>query len=757
MQGFKKLSKGGFHEKPHQHVIFLDSGRGIALCSVDKKHSHVLKYYPAVPAQPAMEAQLDSNTNEELVPAQEATEYQSERIEVMPAEDGHTHVYEGEDLTLRKPENQMLDSDIVAEVKDYFDAECEADGESIKDGIESDKFYCGEQWTEKEKQYLKDRDRACVTINDTEREINKLSGQQRQSRTDIKTVPVGGTDQKVCDALNIVLKNIQEQCFYPREEAKVYLDTLITGRGNFNVYVDKSKNPEGDIIIEKMPFTDVRFGEHEKEDVSDCDHLTKIKMYSIGRIKASYPEKAAQISNAFTHFQNTLPKTVVHEDRSIDAYDPTNANRVNDIPFTWGNGTIKLLDTIRKEMCFIEQWRKKYIEVPVIVAVDLNFFEDGYPYAEKELKAIKTIEGFKVVPRVVSKMVITRIAGGVVLERLDTAELPIDDFHIVPVYATKRGNKFWGRVQSIKDPQREINKRHSQLIDIGDKAAGSGWFFDSNTFPNEKEKKAFRVNSSSPGFTAEVTDMNNKPEQVTGGMIPPVAAELLTLAHEHLRALVNSEASPNGANETNAMFTYRQKLAGVGNEFMSDNLKFAKIKLGRLLIAMIKDVYTPARIWDILKDEHSRLQAEGSNGLTLGGQSFDEFTEEDIDRIFNDADLTKVDVVVTEGVYSPAIRMAIFVVLSDLKAAGADIPMEAIIEFADIPQASKDKILEQIAAGQEAAANQETQKSQVELIKTAMGKGMATPEVMARFNEIVGVQTPVQSGGGATAEGVPTI
>lgn len=741
-QTLSKTSPGGFAIKPHKHVIFVDTERGAMLCSINQKHTHQCVYTPAIPEQPAP---LDPNTGEPTGPAIPG---QPESYEIMPAEDGHTHEYTGEPIPIKPPKDKdaNTDTDIIAEVRQYYLSAWEVESENFEDGYESDGFYTGKkQWTPDEKQCLKERDRACVTINDTAKEVDKLSGQQRQNRTDIKVVPMGGTDQKVCDALNYCLKNIQEQCFYQREEAKVFLDTIIVGRGLFNVYIDKTKNPEGDIIIEQMRWNDVVIGEHEKEDLSDAEHLSKSKMYSIGRLKAIYKDKVDHLMASFDKFQDMTP-TVVSEDKSEDAYMQPNSETVL---YTWGNGSIKLVDVDRKEMRVIEQYRKKYIEVPVIVGADYNFFADGFGFSTSDLTSIKTLPGFAIVERVVPKMVVTRVTADVVLERLAPAPLPVDDFFIVPVYCYKRGNRWWGKVEGIKDPQREVNKRHSQLIDIGNKAAGSGWLFDSQTFATEKEKENFKKNSSSPGFTAEVADMNNKPEQVTGGEVPPVLAQLLQMAHENLANLMSITAQPNGANESNAMFTYRQKLLSAGNEFISDNLRFAKIKLGRLLIGIIKDLYTPERIWDILKDEN----AKSDEGVSLGGEPLENFTEEDISRIFNDADLTKVDIIVTEGVYSPSIRMAIFVVLSDLMQAGVQIPPEMLFEFADVPQEVKDKIQKQMAEQAAQAGQEQQQKSTTELLKTMMGKGIPmTPEIQNKVNEVMGIETPPQMGGGALVQ-----
>lgn len=732
MKDLKLLSPGGMGIKPHDHIAYLDSDRNGGMCSFDEGHTHEIQYVPAVEATEEIPPELDPETGEELSPAQPAQPGQPEQWIVVPSDDGHTHeVLLDSEIPRKAKTKKPDDSEILSEQMRYFNSALEIEGKSLEDAEESEGFYTGEkQWSPREKQYLVDRQRACLTINETAKEINNISGNQRQTRTDFRCVPVGGTDQKVCDILNILIKNITEQCFYEREESKVFLDSLIAGRGLFNIYIDKARNPEGDIIIERLPFTDCKFGEHEKEDVSDCEFVIKDKMFSMARLRATYEELEDELTASFNQFMGQ-PPIMVSEDKSKDAYLQPN----KEYPVGMMTGGVRLVDVERKEMRQIDLWRKKYVKVPVIVNADVDFYYDGFGISKKDIKRILSIQGFYTVDRVIPKIIISRTAGSVVLEYQDPAKLPADDFFVVPVYCNKRGNRFWGKVHEIKDPQREINKRHSQAVDIGNRASGSGWLYDAGTFASKKEEDDFLRNSSSPGFAAKVADINNPPVQVKAGDMPPTIVQLLTLAHDHLKSLVNTTAMPNGANESNAMFTYRQKLLSAGNEYLTDNLRFAKIKVGRLLIATIQDLYTPERAFRVLVDADAR----NPQGEKIGGIPVSEFTEEDVERLFKDNDLTRVDVIVTEGVYSPSVRMSIFAVLSDLKAAGADIPLELLFEFADIPQSVKDQVLQILADSAAAASQEQKEKSMTELWKTAMGKGFVPPEVVTKMSEALGV------------------
>lgn len=727
MKDLQKTTPGGNGVKPHTHIIFTNPERQAGESSTDANHSHQVSWIP--PVDPQYQVDPQSGQQTEVAPGQPGY------FKLEAAMDGHTHEILPDELPRTgRVEAELSDDEIVQEVYTYYESAVNINSDSITAADEADGFYTGEkQWTQQEKDYLKDRDRACLTINKTKKEVNKLSGNQRQSRTDIKLVPVGGTDQKVCDLANIAIKNILEQCMFPREESKVFTDAIIRGCGWFNIYIDKMRNPEGDIIVERFNARDVKAGEHEKEDLEDCEYLVKDKMYSMGHLRTSYADQFDDLQMAFDQFQNMIP-AIVNEDKSKDAYLQGNTTETN--MFVAGQ---PMVDVQKKEMRVVELWKTKYITVPVISNPDQDFYYDGYGLTKADLKSIKTIPGFYRVDRTVKKMVIYRVCAGRVLEASNPAKLPSDDFYMVPVYCLKRGNRYYGKVEDIKDVQREINKRHSQLVDIGNKAAGSGWFHTAESFADPKDKVNFKNNVASQGFVVEVSDMQQKPERVEGGDIPPVAVQLLETGDKDLVDLMNVTVDANGANESNAMFTYRQKLAFVGNEELFENLKFSKIKLGRLLVANIQDLYTAERLWNLVMDEDTKAKAEGKPAMQLGGESLENFTIDDIERLLKENDLTKTQVIVSEGVFSPSVRMSIFATLSDLKQAGADVPLELLFEFADLPKEVKDKISSQLQqqAATEAQAQQE--KSTTELLKTAMGKGIMTPQIQQKLQEALGI------------------
>jgi hypothetical protein len=309
-------------------------------------------------------------------------------------------------------------------------------------------------------------------------------------------------------------------------------------------------------------------------------------------------------------------------------------------------------------------------------------------------------------------MRVTTIAGGVLLLDEYPDDHP-DDFNIIPVFAKKRGNKWWGKVHTAKDMQREINKRHSQAIDILNKCASYGWFHDHTTFPTPTDKANWLKNASSPGFNQEVANTDKPPVEVSGTKFPVEIVQLEQLSTEKLREIMNINPELLGLNsraESGVAIAEKKRQGLVGNEFLFDNLALSKKRLGRAIIRLIQKAYTPERIMRIVSSVNSRAPVE------VAGKPIDQYDPAEIQRMLKNSDLTKHDVAVTESAYSPTNRRYNFIVWSELAGRGIPVPPELLIELSDL--GDKEKVKQQIEQMKQQQAELENKKIDAEIQKT---------------------------------------
>ena len=682
----------------HNHLVYVNDATQVAACSVDDGHIHDVVF--------------DPNMGQWVVGF---------------GPDGHSHVLM--DLNVKKYSvDEQSPEDVVEDVYSLFRTWVEADADNVKDAETAEKFYWGEQWDRDLKDNLEAQGRAALTINQIERMVDALCGEQRQERTDLRYYPLEGGDQRVADILNHVSKHLLENCFFPREESKVFEDVVVAGRGVFNVYVDFKKNIQGEIRVERFPWGDVVFGPHDKEDLSDCEGLIKHRMYSRARLKSMFPKHEDDINKVFVDAQLD-PKAA----GSVSVGYASGNYLHPDTPTPWiVGGQYPTIDIAKKELRLIECWRKVYEPLHVIVNLQDNFYYRAENWSTKLVNQARTLPGFSIVERETEKIRISKVVGNILLSDEYPAELPDDDFFMVPVYGKRRDGKWKGKVFSGIDSQREVNKRHSQAIDIGNTAAGYGWFYDDTTFPDDKAQRDFDKHSASPGFKLKITDLNRPPTKVEGGKFPAEIVQLMQMSDQALTNVMSIDVRPTGANQSAAHFLEVKKLRFAANEHLFDNLTFAKKKLGTLLVKLIQRYYTPERLLRLLQ---TSAAVPSTPSPEVGGQPLESYDPNEIISLLSNSDLVNYDVVVSESGYSPTARLGTFMLLTQMAQSGAPVPPELMVEFMDIPAELKQKIQNGLAAQAQAQQQTQSANAEMEINKTLIAKGIIPPEVQAKLGE----------------------
>lgn len=754
----KKLSsttKYGVGRASHYHIYYINEEGNKAQIGVSgaPPHDHPLVWQdptPEIPPSPPSPGGMDPNTGQ-MIPPNPGSPGQAATPGgwmVGPGgADGHTHELEDEyDIDI--PEKKEDETLTVREVLELFRTAHAIEEPSLIKASESEDYYAGKQWKDSDKNSLEKMSRACLTINIIAPKIDEISGNQRQTRTDIHFLPFETGDQRACDLYNVIVKCILQASLYDREKSKVFMDEVITGRGNFNLYVDFSKNLFGDARVEKFPWRGVRYGPHENDDLSDCEYLFKFRKFSKGNLERMYPDKADIIQKDFELFTIDGARHTVY---AGDNYAKGDESRSKVIV-----GGEVMVDTARKEYTLLECWRKVYIDATVAVEAEDEFVESLFGWDTKDIKQVQNMQGFVVIKRNQTKMRITKIAGATVLSDEDPAELPVDDFFLIPVYANKRESEWWGKVEAAKDPQRELNKRRSQAIDMANKMGANGWGFDDSTFPDKNEENKFKRNSTSPGFVVKLNSVTSPPYRFEGPDFPVAMVQLMQMDMENIDKILNISSRDPGANTSSAAILQAQKLKLVGNEFVFDNLSFAERKLGMLLVHTIRKYYTPDRIYRMVS-HYSKKRP-----VLVGGRAFEEFPEDEIMEILQNADITNFDIVVSEASASPTMRMSISMMLQDMMKAGQQVSPKLMTKYLDLPEEDRNEMEQEMEQQAASMSQQSQQQSDAQIEMTLAKQGIFTPRVKAMIGpqEMQSQGEPQQQAlpfpdQGGIAEGMP--
>ena len=639
----------------HYHVVYLkDDGTGITSPGPDG-HVHNVEF--VIPEPPI----IDQFTGE-VIPS----ENMEEGFSIVPT-DGHSHnIIE---LVLQdKPKDKVLgdDKELVNDVTILYKQSCLIEKDFRLRGKLCYDFSNGKQWDEELVQKLKDSKRACITVNEIAPILQVLSGHQRQNRTDIKTFPVEDADPRGADIANVVLKFLLDKTNFASHESKVFIDQVIVGRGFFDVYVSFDDSSEGDIRIVRYKWDNITLGPHNYEDCSDLEYLVKTKWYSMAKLKSLYPDKADELTVDMKHYDEDMSSP--HNVLAGDQYDAKN----NAVDYEI-EGEL-LVNTQKKDFRLLELWRKRYDEFKVLINVDdpVNEFiyENSDLLSPEDFRLAKNIQGM-IVRKVPNwTMEVITVAGKTLLEKRIS---PLKDFNVIPVYANKADDYTQGVVERLIDLQKEINKRHSQAIDVVNNSNNDGWFYDDNTFATAKEEQLFIESANTPGWAVKVENVGRLPVKVERGRFPSELVNMQELASRKMKQIsgVTDEVLGVETNAKSGVAIARRLRQGLTvNDYLFDNLSLAKKQLGKILINMIQDVFTVDRIMKILHDRNAmepfQLRDEQNQQV-----QFNDIDKDYVRKFLENMDFTKYDVSISESANTPTKNLDRFSTLTELMQNGS--------------------------------------------------------------------------------------
>lgn len=664
----------------HWHLIFFDEATQSFLMSTDNGHTHKASLY------------ADQASGEPKV--------------VMDYAGLNTHTHDTQPLEQVlpvKPKKQD-DNEALEEAIALFKHAVEIEEPSRKRSRESVLFFKGEQWTKGEEQSLNSKSRAHQVYNYTQAFVDSLSGLARQNRLDPRAFPTEGSDDGVSDIVTAVLTWIAKRSNMPQQEIRVFEDEVIPGRGLFHIDMTQKNNPLGDVVIERFPWPDGYFGTHHELDASDATHCHKAKWIAYQEAKVKYPQVKNELESQIANSEET----------PIEAADDVTFQRMQ-------MSNTELFDKAHKRLRVIEHEIKE-VRTAFFIANANGTFQQEVTY--QDYKKADTIPNLTLMefPKERIRIVVT---VGSLLVRNYYPDRPYDGFSLVPVYAYKFDDNDWcGKVESMKDAQREINKRGSQAIDIVNRMLGQGSTYDDETFNDDKDRLAYANRASTPGALLKVTNTDRPPAPIQS---PPFPMELLTLHKQNvdiMQAVSNIPPAMAGAGtgyESGSALNTQKASGMVGNERIFDNFVLSKQAVFRKVFRLVQKFYSKERIARLVlsaASDPSRMEA-----MKMGGQEIpqqrtpdeDAILTQSIIKMLETADLAEYDITMGEQPLSPSAREAQFKLWLEAQNHGLPVPPAMLMDLSSMP--NKGKWAKEMQIMQEQNMQMEKQKFEAEMAK----------------------------------------
>ena len=373
--------------------------------------------------------------------------------------------------------------------KELFVQAVDADMKWQREAMEDFDFRDGNQWTKKEKEVLENELRPALTFNMTKSSVDLIMGLNEDNRVVFRCTPQEMTDDFLCEVMNSIYDWVRENNEFEDEEDMALESAAIAGRGY--VAMDFVPDPKrfGDIVMQEVvvPVHEIHFDPAARRtDLSDASYITWDRWLSVEEFAVKFPKYSAKRINEFIETgrsfvmgaagpgnQDIFEKEMEATSDSSDYSTPLDTTY-----YDRGRRMVRLV-----HMEYWETFKRYFGFNP-----ETKGFEE---FDGRNLKAIKQEYAekfnmeFQYETLMDKRVKWLQFIGDEILYD-DLSPLPFDGFSIVPMFAfrdvSQRSANHFGIVRLMKDPQREINKRWSQALNLLNQSSQPGVFVEVDAF-----------------------------------------------------------------------------------------------------------------------------------------------------------------------------------------------------------------------------------------------------------------------------------
>jgi hypothetical protein len=562
-------------------------------------------------------------------------------------------------------------------LRERFKSAITVESDWRREAKEDIEFYAGKQWSDSDVDTLRKTKRPCLTINKIRPLLNLLSGYQRLNRYDPEFLPRTADDLEKVKVAKGVTKYLLDTVEFDYVESNAALRSWITGRGWYHAYWKKDWfTGEQNIVIESVsPFEIYVDPECTKDDLSDAEFLCHARWVGKEKVKTTFPEASDWVESIVSRYDQS------EEEMEFIGTEPL-----------WYS--VELQKARLVTMWYRHYETEKYWVLP-----------DGTEITGK-VEGMLDIVGEQKTRQKCSVRCATFI-GDLLLEDIESPyRHGMFPYVLINSYWLGEGDAPAGIVRDLKDPQRELNKRRSQMTHLVNTMANRGWKVKKGTM-TDNEKNRLETMGSTPGVVIEYQG-DTAPQEFATDQIPSVFFQTDRQSTEDLREISGINEAMLGsspASQSGRAKELDQRQAVTHITLLFDQMRSAKLRLMRQLWGrsgapgLIPQFYDEPKMFRII-GENGQPQFVGVNQPVQ--TSVNPFTGQAVTDVLNDLSTFEFDIVITDTPATPSQRVAAFYALLEMAKVGIPVPPDMILEASDIPQ--KEDLKNRMMAAQSQAA-----------------------------------------------------
>jgi hypothetical protein len=536
-------------------------------------------------------------------------------------------------------------------------------------------YYLGNQWSLEELAYLNNQRRSSFTYNKIRRVINLVQGFQRKNRLATIASPVQDAATNTADILSDTIQAVMTQADGYEMISDAFKGSLTTGLSFISPYMDYRDDPvSGDIKFHLDEWNAVILDPFfTKRDLSDCGFVARRKFMGRTDVISLHPDK---------------------EDLIMALPWGSRDDKFTYMPFARQWGMQKLLN-------YTEYWKTVWETKDVIV--DMNTGEtQEWKGDRKRLRLIKDmVPDIELIRKPVRSVELGVICEGQLLY-YGKDPMGMDDYSFVPFMSIFEPSydlytwKLQSLVRILRDPQTEINKRRSKMVDSIDAQLNSGWIAKTGAVSNNAS--LFKSGNGQVIFLkpeAQMTDIQRiEPPQIPASMFQLEAEfqnDIMEIAGVNAELFGQSE---NDKVETAGILAKQRQAAGLVNlQDIFDGLRQSQKILGQKTMKLIQKNFTPEKIRQMTKKEP---------------------TPE-----FYSGQFAKYEIVIEEGLLTDTQKQTQFIQAAALKTMGVDIPDSIIVKNSALQDRKEIEQYMQQKAQEQSRVQQQHEQLQLQEIQVA--------------------------------------
>lgn len=425
-------------------------------------------------------------------------------------------------------------------------------------------------------------------FNRIRRVVNMISGHQRRNRKSTIVVPIENGDAQTADQFTKVMMwlNTQENVLETISEA--FQGSLVTGMNLLQVWVDYRSDPvSGSIKVDRINYNEFLIDPYfRKADLSDCNSLWKRSFLTKRECLSLLPDKEDEIMGLLGNDSGT-----------------GRDGKFQFMPESYNYGYKNLLT-------YDEFWYRDYRNQKMLIDSQTGEVMEWRHQNEEGLAAfLKQYPQMTMIDQEIPTVKLAVVVQGKVMYH-GANPLGTDVYPFVPVLSYYNPQmpyfpwRIQGVVRGLRDAQYLYNRRRIIELDILESQINSGWIYKESSLINPKD-----VFLSGQGRGLALKDgavIGTDILQIQPPQIPPSMIQLSELLAKEIQEIsgVNEELLGSAVDDKAGVLSMLRQSSGlVTLQTLFDQLDLAQKHLGKIILDVIQNNFTPGKVQKIIEEE----------------------------------------------------------------------------------------------------------------------------------------------------------